>query len=218
MSFNWFFCLQTNVCSKNLQNSHLPLLTLGHQCINCFLTPFLFFIFFTPFLKTICWPCCVACAILVPWPERELPLSSLEAWSLNHGTTRGVFAFSFEVLFPTRPKALLICSSSWTPKIYRKLNLKSLQASQCCGCFLEFCFLNDSPTQQKSTTDTKSHSSPFYNHPHVSLLIILLKNSCSYFCLLLHFSEVILNVLFWVNVWTRRLRITLMLLDWLLWT
>ena len=85
--------------------------------------------------------------------------------------------------------------------------------------FLEFfCFLNDSPTRQKSATDTKPRSSPFYNHPHLLFLVILLKSSCSYFCLLLHFSEVILNVLFWVNVWTRWLRITLMLLDWLLWT
>ena len=41
MSFNWFFCLQKNVCSKTLQNSHLPLLALGHQCVNCFLTLFL---------------------------------------------------------------------------------------------------------------------------------------------------------------------------------
>ena len=154
------------------------------------------------------------------FPDQRCNTYSLEAWSLNHGTTRGVCAFSFEVLFRMRPKSLLICWSSWTPKIYPKLNLKSYQASQCHGFFfLEFfCFLNDSPTQQKSATDTKPRSSPFYNHPHLLFLVILLQNSCSYFCLLLHFSEVILNVLFWVNVWTRWLRITLMLLDWLLWT
>ena len=36
----------------------------------------------------ILWPHCVASGILVPWPGIELESPALEAWSLNHWTTR----------------------------------------------------------------------------------------------------------------------------------
>ena len=44
------------------------------------------------------WLCCVACMILVPWPEIKPTSSALEAWSLNHWTDRKVLKYFFNLL------------------------------------------------------------------------------------------------------------------------
>ena len=36
------------------------------------------------------WPCYVTCGILVPWPGIKTMLPAIEAWSLNHWSTRAV--------------------------------------------------------------------------------------------------------------------------------
>ena len=44
------------------------------------------------------WPCCKACGILVPQPWNPPTPPTLEAWSLNHWTTREVLHFPFLIL------------------------------------------------------------------------------------------------------------------------
>ena len=51
--------------------------------------PFYLFIF-------LFWPCQVACGILVPWSGIEPRLPALEAWHLNHWTTREVLSYYFK--------------------------------------------------------------------------------------------------------------------------
>ena len=45
------------------------------------------------------WPRLAACGILVPWPEIEPVPPTLEAWSLNHWTTREVPMKIFKAIF-----------------------------------------------------------------------------------------------------------------------
>ena len=46
----------------------------------------------------IYWPCCMACGILVPWPGMEPTPLAVEAWSLNHLTTRKSLLYTLFLL------------------------------------------------------------------------------------------------------------------------
>ena len=70
----------------------------SHTCPNKFLQyPFLLLLLFY-FLLFCFWPCCTANEIVVPWPGIEPTPSPLEAWSLNHWTTKSPI-FHFKIAF-----------------------------------------------------------------------------------------------------------------------
>ena len=82
------FCIFLFTCSNctilfNLCNRCCVFFSLPNFCVSCH------FSFF--------WPCRVPYGILVPWPGMEPTLSAVEAWSLNHRSSRDVLKCEFSL-------------------------------------------------------------------------------------------------------------------------
>ena len=74
-------------------------------------------VFSTGFCLFCFWLLCAACGILVSWPGIEPTPPAVEAWSLNHWTTR-------EVLFYSSVCKLLFSFGLWDP-LYRLWGIES---------------------------------------------------------------------------------------------
>ena len=100
---------------------------------------FVFHFLFKTFLKIIfiylCfWPCCAVCRILGPQPGIKPTPPALEAWNLNHWTTREVPVFIFNINNNMKVTQSCLFVTPWTVAHLAPLSMGFSRQESGVGC------------------------------------------------------------------------------------